>query len=134
LRLADRQGLLTGQLNEAQSVGLQILMMLDAGERAETFWRTFRAMLGAASPKMLPDLFPEVFAQRDPAVSEAEAIDRQALGEDGQRDLDRVDQSQITWAVPASDEERAAVDALIAASTASTHIVTAKELQGGEWI
>lgn len=130
LRLAERQGLLTGHLNAVQTFGVQVLMMLDQQATSEGWWRDFRARIGAANPQEIRTLFPEFFEHR----LSAEEIDRQARGEDGVRDLDRVDESQIVWGVPASEEEREDVEAFLAEALARTHTVNVNELEGGQWL
>ena len=133
MRLADRQGLLTGQLNAAASFGLQILMMLDAHNESSSFWRQFRALLGASHPEILHRLFPDVFDTPDAKATSAEEIDRQATTEDGGRDFDRIDQSQIRWDVPQSDAERDDLERFLAsADLTGTHTISANDLEGGE--
>lgn len=106
-------------------------MMLDEQASAEEWWRNFRARIGAAHPSEINRLLPEFFG----AKSAAEEIDQQARSEDGSRDYDRIDESQVEWTVPASDDEREDLEQFLSEALSRTHAITASDLQeGGQWL
>lgn len=131
MRLADRQGLFTGQINSVQTFGVRVLMMLDQQEKAEGWWRDFRARIGAANTSEISRLFPEFF--RSSEQDTAEEIDRKAKGEDGERNIDRLDDADIVWSAPASEDEHADIEAFLAEAQSRVHTITATEL-GGQWL
>lgn len=59
LRLAERQGLLRGDVNQPQYLGLELLMIADTRARHEDFADRLRIALVGAHPEMGAKLLPD---------------------------------------------------------------------------
>lgn len=107
-------------------MGVQILMMVDKREQSSRFWDDLRSRLAAAHPSHISTLFPE---WSSPAEVERAAY---GIGDDGEADLDRMDDSLVSWQVPQDDQEHAEIERWLQEHQAGT--VTAVELGGGDWV
>lgn len=78
-RLADRRGLLTGDLSRVQDYALQALLVMEGHDRGEEFVRDLKVNLLAANPssEQARLLFPEWYGD---SVPEADADDFEATG------------------------------------------------------
>lgn len=118
LRLAERQGLLTGpNLSRVQHYALQLLLFADAKQKAQEQGLRFRADLAAAHPELLTDLFPDWFRKVED--------EKPAPAEDARLE-------DIEWGVPTSEDEAQSIEDFLAATMRGT--VTADELEEGGWI
>lgn len=132
MRLAERQGLLTGRhLTPVQSTALEMLLLIDAKEKQQAFWKTFRSRMAAAHPGQLRTLFPEWFSGEEKAKEQEEEFER-ARNTDGSYDIDKIDPTKVEWTVPATDAEREELERWINLRSAGT--VTAGELEGDGWV
>lgn len=124
MRLAERRGILRGaHLSEVQEWSVSMLSIIDRREDAVRYADDMKSRMVAAHPQSAKHVFPEWF--------EGSVFD-EAAKPDGTYDIDRVDPSQIDWAVPTSKEEAAELDRWIAQH--SHGVITARDLEeGGEW-
>lgn len=96
IRLAERQGLLTGRhLSQPQRLSLEILMALDTKAKAVDFVRNLKSQIAALHPEEMPRLFPEWKLKKGVEAG---------MQEDGSFDIDSVEGSQVEWAVPSKEE------------------------------
>lgn len=94
LRLARERGSLKAPNSPVQDRALDYLVMLDEVERSRSRLDTVKALVTHASFERVRDQFPEYF---DPYEG--------AKGEDGEFDIDRLDDSQVDWATAGSEDD-----------------------------
>lgn len=105
-------------------------MVMEARANADDFVRSLKASLAAAHPHNFPTLFPEWFKSK----KTAEEIDAKATQADGTRDIDAIDDSEVDWATPGTEFENAELESFIAQALASSHTVSATDLEEGGWV
>lgn len=86
LRRAERQGLMTGRrLSEVQSLGLEILMLLDQVVRGEESDERLRQALLTINPDLARGLYPAYFTSEVPDDPADVALDREDTSYDFRR-------------------------------------------------
>lgn len=127
MRLAERQGLLTGKhLSSPQSLALEMLMLLDCRASGEKFISDLKSRIVAAHPSEFSVLFPEWVTQKDPQ--------EEARRPDGTYDIDKIDDSKIVWSVPTEAENKENERWIAERTTETRGTVSAAELEGGGWM
>ena len=106
LRLARARGSLTAPNSRVQDRALDYLNMLDEARRQDDRMDMVKGLLATGRTEEVVHQFPEYF--------EAEGDISGAYDEAGEFDIDRVDDSKVKWAAPASREEDDEISAWIA--------------------
>lgn len=103
LRLAEARGSLTAPNNPVQDLALQILLMLSTKASEEQKVDMIRQAILIADPpeERVTRAFPEYFPKE---VLQEMAMEK-AVGEDGEFDIDKVDDSKIDWRTEVSPDE-----------------------------
>lgn len=127
LRLARARGSLTAPNSVVQDEALTILDMVDERERERERVDMVRALIATVGPEgeervvaQFGEYFPE---EQDPFVG--------AYDEEGNFDIDKVDDSSVPWRTPVSPDEDEALSAWIEQQEQANGEVT---LTANDWV
>lgn len=124
MRLAEARGSLRAPNSRVQDRVLEYLILLAARDREVARRDALKHSLlvgGSEAFTRMRDLFPEYVADEDAF--------EQARTDEGDYDIDKVDDAKVTWTTPANEEEDDDISAWIASRESGS--VTVADLDDG---